>query len=74
MVNVATVVLAEEGQMAREEARALKVREAGRARASIAKDLVEAIVDVMLNFAKMVATESIIDKYVETDCRDTYPI
>lgn len=44
------------------EARALKVLGAGRARASIAKDLVEAIVDVMSNFAELVAIESIIDK------------
>lgn len=52
--NVATVVL-EKGQIAREEARVLRGREAGRARASIAKDLIEAIVDVVSIYAEWVA-------------------
>lgn len=54
MENVATVVL-EKGQIAREEARVLRGREAGRARASIAKDLIEAIVDVVSIYAEWVA-------------------
>lgn len=45
--NVATVALAEEGQTAREVAKVLMSLEAGRARASIVKDLAEAIMDVM---------------------------
>lgn len=54
MENVATVVL-EKGQIAREEARVLRGREAGRARASIAKDLVEAIMDEVSIYAELVA-------------------
>lgn len=53
--RVATVVLAEKGQITRDEARALRSLEAGRARASIANGLVEAIMDVKAIIAELVA-------------------
>lgn len=54
--NVATVVLAER-QIVREEARAWRDREAGRGRvrASIVKDLVEAILDVVITIMSIIA-------------------